>query len=1334
MFQTRHISDNDNPVIDGTGVVTFPADHYCTWKTNNGSTCICNITNSSMSNTLTVIVSGAPNTMMTTTGVAFNGRHSLPPNTPTASVTAFGDFQGRQVSIVNISTPSADAKVMAQCPMVSGIEPGTGELDPSTVAEFVQIASTQIYETQGSDNIGWAGYLLPTATGLPSTIPLTNSLASHDGHYLFSVLRPAQLDADPEGFAQAVLSYIQAQTANQATLRAMLWLPEGASVDGLEFGRFALSFAFDRFDNKYVVQGSLTARLGANASFRILEGTALRIDETEPAMRFQSPTDVMPQQLAFANADGTDMGIRLFASTGFIRLWLPFVGPHTGCAGFNAELKPAQTFVEHGFLQGFLFAAGKGEALGYSAYTVASLPEIMDLACSVDPSDMLNLASPALLEQGVLRTGFGFLGDPTLESGYRTAGGRTLSLVPLGTEAGVRAPPAGIGGLAWASDAEIDPDTAGGTAYLTLVGPHGMVVEGRPPGCSELLLAGLSGSETLTFVSWDPSAETNDLLYVLPSEGGGVAPKFPFEDASLDSPESGAVGALLRREVRCAWTTIQAGVGPVVYSTEPAGSPLFGLGSTDAAAALDEVSVLESRPPTFVLPQGLDKTFPMVPYGATAGIDSRRLQFESQVLSVVRKSTISSDSAELWAARAAAVDPEVEYGTTPQGFVIQRDPATGGYLNVLMAQSGRKPDQKLNCSTPPQQPTYLPFSFSKPTQPLEDALQTNQLFLVVVNPEPLTTDGACFENVVNMSGWTMTADVGKGATATSYANVLILKFCSGSLQERITNPNRWTRPTDFSLLPGTDPELAGLSTTGLSQWLQAYVAEGVERSEGPSAAFYREFARIATDPEWNGVIALAVDLGIESLPKEIVGLAAGIDFTRFAAHHFGFTVSRVEVDKSSGVISIADGDSSLFGLVDYEDPIYASNLSSGVDPDMPISIQFEGDFDFTVLQLQSLFENAKLVRFNSRIQLSIDRLFAADVSEVFSAGRLQPANGIVLDGSYVDQNGEPTYVFQQTTKNVLHSDSNILPAVAFDRVQFNTLGERDGGATVANRFLIWGAFDFAELNDRDGALLDVLSFGSPEGTATAELGVGLAFSNLVIEMTFPTVTPSAKRFEVDTDNQAWDLGASEQRDDSLFRGFALQLKSFVTAAGDQTPADLGFLAVTSGLELTELEGPWFGVVYEITLGGPGALASTVGFQSQLLVAWAPNTKGDGPRALFLGMSLPGAAPGAKLFSLQGVFKVAVGAISILRQVVPTTEGRELDAEEFYYCLRIDDIGLKIFGIVKLPPSANIQFFLFGDPNATGSLGWYAAYVADDNPGCNQSLALAPFNESQETCP
>jgi hypothetical protein len=64
------------------------------------------------------------------------------------------------------------------------------------------------------------------------------------------------------------------------------------------------------------------------------------------------------------------------------------------------------------------------------------------------------------------------------------------------------------------------------------------------------------------------------------------------------------------------------------------------------------------------------------------------------------------------------------------------------------------------------------------------------------------------------------------------------------------------------------------------------------------------------------------------------------------------------------------------------------------------------------------------------------------------------------------------------------------------------------------------------------------------------------------------------------------------------------------------------------------------------------------------------------------------------------------------QTVPSKDTSDDTSEETtYYCLKLGNIGVKILGIAKLPPNATINFFLFGDPGGTGSLGWYAAYNA-----------------------
>jgi hypothetical protein len=1201
---------------------------------------------------------------------------------------------------------------------------------------FERIPPSSVYETRVAGSVGWSGYLLPPGGSTPETIGFLASLESFDGHYLFSVERPTVLDDDPLGFAKELLSYIH----NVSNNRVALWLRVANPVELGPFESFGFGFG-PTITGDFELRSDLNVRIGANAIFFALQQTALRVDEAISGLRLSAPVGSGPL-LGFDNGAGEPLGVAVTGSSSFLRARVPFTGTNSGCFAFTADMDTRQILRAGGGVRlGFTMVAdnresGQRESPRYAAY--ASLPRDLAVVGTVDPSDPVNaVVGNAALESGHLRSGFTVAGRPQLLSNYRTPEGRAVTLVPAGTVDGDVVPPLLAGGFAWASPSPAA--TLPGESFVELapVGQHGIVVDGAGAGSERALLGGLFGSERLSFRNWDAASpiDANDRLFFLASQAA-FAPVFPFSAAALERPDSGAVRPRLTTEHRTPWATILAGDATAIfYRAEPEGSALYGLGPGGAAAAIP--AVLVSTPPRMKIAQGTAHTFPLLPYGAAsqAGVSGDTLtQFESQIVAATRKTRISEDATETWEARRLALVRRLEVkavpGTTPQGFIVQQEQASSAYLNVRLAQSLNRRQQPRVCDPSGAAPALLPFAFDAPTRAVQDALQTNQLFLVAVNPGPFDdpTTGACFDNVINLAGWTMTAAVGQDSTATSYRNVMIFKFCSGSLAERVTNPNRWTAPETFSLLEGTPAATASLAFTGLSQDLQATIAAGIERADGRSAAFYRNFKRIVTDPEWTGVLVLEAELAAGDLPPEIAGLAAGIDLTRFAAHHFGFTVSQVEVDPATGAITMGEDESSLFGLVDYEDPAYASNLEQGVDPNTPIPVSTDGDFDFTVLQLQSLFENARLVDFQSRIQLTVERLFGAPVSRVYTRGVAQPANGLVLDGSYVDQGGKEAYVFVQDTPSVLHSPSNVLPAVAFDRVQFNTLGSRGGGAggvTVDSRFVIWGALDFEQLDDAAGQLLDVLSFGSPPGTEEEALGAGLAFSNLLLEMSFPQATPNAKVLALDTANLAFDPNASSARPESLFAGFGLELKSFTDAAGEQTPGDLGFLPVSSGLRLSKLEGAWFGVVYGITLGGPGALASEAGFTSTLLVAWSPSTtRGDANRAVFLGMTLPGSAPGAKLFSLQGIFKVAVGAISILRQKVPKAPGRADAADASFYCLRIDDIGIKVFSIVKLPPSANIQFFLFGDPASTGSLGWYAAFVADDDPGCNQQLAFA----------
>jgi hypothetical protein len=359
------------------------------------------------------------------------------------------------------------------------------------------------------------------------------------------------------------------------------------------------------------------------------------------------------------------------------------------------------------------------------------------------------------------------------------------------------------------------------------------------------------------------------------------------------------------------------------------------------------------------------------------------------------------------------------------------------------------------------------------------------------------------------------------------------------------------------------------------------------------------------------------------------------------------------------------------------------------------------------------------------------QMFGSPVTAAYGSTGRAPATGVVLRGSYQSQGGKDAYVFEQDATTVFTLNDGALQAVAVTRAQFDTLGETGSGAdaTTASRFLMWGNLDFAALVDNTGkAVFDALSFGSDPGTEPAKLGQGLSFSNLKIDMSFPTATPHATTFGFDASGLAFDLATSTPRDGSMFDSLELQVDSFRAAPAGKRLPDYGYLNVGAPVNLASFDGQWFGVVYKLTLGSPGALVAKAGFESRLIVGWAPATPVAGSTdagptySVVTGILLPGAAPGAKLISLQGVLKLSIDSIQLLRQEVVNHPGQEA------FVLQLRGVGLKFLGVAKLPPGATIDFFLFGALEASGSLGWYAAYRKEASQEV-AALEAGPYAEA-----
>jgi hypothetical protein len=108
-----------NPVINRNGTASILSGQYCTWITAQGGSSTISIGNSSRANKLTIAISGAPGSGIT---VQFNGQiqpalnniFTLPPNSPTSTIIATGNFGGTTLTITNITNKMNDAAANIQ--------------------------------------------------------------------------------------------------------------------------------------------------------------------------------------------------------------------------------------------------------------------------------------------------------------------------------------------------------------------------------------------------------------------------------------------------------------------------------------------------------------------------------------------------------------------------------------------------------------------------------------------------------------------------------------------------------------------------------------------------------------------------------------------------------------------------------------------------------------------------------------------------------------------------------------------------------------------------------------------------------------------------------------------------------------------------------------------------------------------------------------------------------------------------------------------------------------------------------------------------------------------
>ncbi len=1141
-------------------------------------------------------------------------------------------------------------------------------------------------------DVGFIAFVVPAGitTGV-DTIGLKEALASatYSGSFVFAALPPV---IDSIDSATAFVNSIYSVLNRSGAGRAFIWLQDNTNISANTAPLMSIS------SDGTAINSGLMAPLTTSLSLTVSTGMTLT---------WQDDTTLL--------LDGSRNNYTIGFSGPSAPQTYP---PNTGSISFTGSLRGTiQFFISiqrlslyNNFQWGFqslcpILAANRtavSEWLPLADMTTGPT-DFIGFATSIDPSDVYNRAydpcnAGACTISGSYasrRTWFNFTGtnangDATiLASFFRTVFGAAVNLLP--EVSGTNALPAR---LVFAEGEYISSNS-----QRFLVTPEGDFTIQIPSAASapQYLMCGLQGTE---FFSITPKTDTTsgDKFRFL-SYQPAYAPKFPFEAASPVKTPQDPNAPLLDTTFSSAWATLVAGGDHTIsYIAQPKGAALFG---SDGLITPQYTDLFGHTVPGFTYKKENDTvTFPIVPYlGVTAGdgINSfsqeQIVTFEDQVLSPTRRKNVgklSTSNSLLSGART--VPDEEQTSTTPSGLLVKLS-TSGEQMRWEEVLLGQNTDKRGAYS----------LKFMNLKEQLVEALQTGDLMLVVANAEYLgqlndtDTEDASFLNKMGIGQWEMTANVGQQNKYNDYRNVMLIKAKKGKLYDPadvtnslLANPSKWTQKENFASPPNTSDD--GTITPPdddqlviLSQWLQNYFKQAMAQGDNK---YFAKFNTIAQDENWTGILFLRMD--ISGLPDNLAGIMAGVtDRDAFNAHHLAVEISPVEKDGANAALKKP---STISGLIYYVDPDFTDDGT-----DTAIAPVTATTYDFRLLTLKVLFENTSVRSFESLAQLTITEILQMPVT-----GMSVPDNiyhNILLKGSLQITDSQTLYNLSSQGDNTFYFDNNIIHKIQVSNVLLSTLNT-DTDGNIKSWFGMSGFIDYYLIGDETTPLFDIFSFGNKPDED--EPNKGLKFNNLGISMTFPESDPSSKIMAMDATQISFDTSHSTPRDGSIFLNFALDLQSLAIAAPLTSLSDKGYLSVIPDLALSDVSaGSWYGLRFKLNMGTPGELAGKVSLDSYMLIAWSPDSQGDGTYKASLGLSLPGAGGGGKLISLQSVMKLSIGQIRLA-----------YDTSNTSFLLMFTEIALQFLGMLKVPPNGSTLFYLFGNPDSGGKasgLGWYAMY-------------------------
>jgi hypothetical protein len=1145
--------------------------------------------------------------------------------------------------------------------------------------------NNRLFQIDAEDIKSWVAYLFPKNQVIPKDdLSIDDSLKKYDGHYLFALSSPPidNIQDFIDKIDQWISNYFDNPQTNPSG-RTCIWL---LSTNPLIIDdKKKCSFSFDEgsFSN-FILRSDINIPIGSQIAFSILQGTEIKV--TDRGLSFKS------QSIGFTTEPITK-GPKIEDLTDDYSILLPFTGNFSGCFILTGNIPP---YALEYLKTGVAYSYSNNQTIVTNNYPVVDYQNITDpvkFIGAVDPLAPTN-NSVISLKDGLLRT----LLVPTDKKGVAasikcllsSSYGNNLCISSIATvDTNYETSPE-AGAFVFESYNKNNKKV-----YLTCAGKFKIIKNEKCK--SNDILCGLSGTESIIF----PNDNNDTLRFFIKKPA--FAPNFPLPELSPVGPPPGT-DDLLTDDSKTSWLTINCEGGFPHYVSQPEGGNLYGKGSSNDLLIHKDVGL--------TLPSDPDFCIPLIAYSDCitnneASIDYNKIQlFEQQIVSASRRRQITkanpqySPSADAsFSGIISSLGDTTFNTTTPSGLIVTVDSNTGKWESVLLAQN-----------LPGEQ-----MKFTNPCDKLHEALQTNQLFLVA----SANTYLKGFDNVISIEEWKFKMNVGVGNEYGNYKNLMLFKFCKGTLSELVKKTQGWTLGGDFN-----NPD----EMVVISQWLQNYMNDGINQSTNGNTLFDK-FKTIVTDPNWNGILFCKAD--IASIPAQMSGMTAGMDIDNFYVHHLGIEISLID-----GAEIQQNGPSSMFGLINYINPQYEQDKEN-----TPVPPATEDNYEFKVLLLNVLFENTTVKHFESKAQLTLNNLFNLAVDHMGDPNN--PYNTIMLNGSIQNRkdnagNEQTIYMLDTTNDNIFYFTSQALRRIEIVKVQFNTLGLSDNGndpENVLSRFDLWGFMDFGilsgevDLPQGNGntqtafKVFDYFSFGNNYSVNYTDKTItfenlprqGLRFSGLGINMKYPKDKPLECTFSFDPSKITFDLNQSTIRDQinasvsskgimnpvvSLYDNLCLEIEGLLCGDDKTTPAENGFLQIGTELRLTGVSGKWTGIQCKISMGTIGELAGKAKLVSHLLFAWNADDCNN-PNQIFVGIKLPGSGAEARLFSLQGVLKLSVSDI-LLNYV----EGKSS------YLLSFTDIALKFLGMLKLPPNGSTSFYLFGNPepgSKAGDLGWYAVY-------------------------